>query len=143
LFHHLHHFPLASSRVDPRLAAANGARAEAGVWTLELTSPAGVHPDRLLDRIQQLGAKGVRGRGCFWTPHDPDLACVWDGAGGQVSIGICGDWTDTTPSTRLVFTGIGEKDHRISEAFADILLTPEESGQDWTEVPNALAAWLS
>lgn len=141
----------AGDAVDPLHACPTGARDTAGVWTLDLRSVRPVHPGRLVDRIEELGGVPVRGRGAFWLPTRPGTVCVWDGAGGQLSIGGAGDRWPGRPLTRLVLTGLtadgelGADRRRLREVFADVLLTEAELslGPDhWDTVDDGMDQWL-
>ncbi|WP_432540791.1 GTP-binding protein [Kineococcus sp. SYSU DK002] len=132
-------------RSDLRAVRPSGAGDRLGVFTLDLRTPAPLHPQRLLDEIEAVGAGRLRARGVFWVPSRPDVACAWDGAGGQLSIGAIGQW-DTPggerPRTRLVVTGVDEGDaERVSAAFARILATPAET-RGWTAREDGLEPWL-
>ncbi|WP_369372290.1 GTP-binding protein [Promicromonospora sp. Populi] len=135
-------------------------------WTLELRSSLPFHPERLLDRIETLGAGGVRARGVFHVADRPGLACLWDGAGGQLAVGDLGPWREvcagTVPHTRIVVVGVsdagaagaveakgrgvGIRDdrQRLREAFHEALCTPEEvaQGVEWLWREDHLAPWL-
>ena len=94
------------------------------MWSLDLRSPAPFHPGRLMARIEDLGCGRIRSRGHFWLPTRPDEICVWDGAGGQLSVGPYGFCGSRPPSTHLTFVGIEAADRdRIASAFAAALLT--------------------
>jgi G3E family GTPase len=118
---------------------------ESQAWRLELTSPRPFHPERLLDRIEQLGGGRHRSRGCFWVPTRPGTELEWCGAGGQLSIGSHAAWERRTPMTRLLLTGLGPTPSHLVEAFEDLLLTPEEARQDlrgWKVLEDGLEPWL-
>lgn len=105
------------------------------MWTLDLTSDRPFHPARLLDRIEDLGSGALRARGCFWLPSRPGEICIWDGAGGQLSIGEAGPWETCPAHTHLVVTGVEADDaERVRQAFEAVLLSE-------AEVPTALARW--
>ncbi|WP_432574529.1 CobW family GTP-binding protein [Kineococcus sp. SYSU DK005] len=122
--------PGAGPRTDLRAARHPGVPDGDGVWTLELTSPRALHPGRLLERIEDLGAGRLRARGVFWLPTRPDTVCAWDGAGGQLSIGDLGTWGPGERRTRLVVTGTepDERD-RLRRAFAAVLATEAEEAR--------------
>lgn len=128
-----------AEREVPPLARTSGA------WRLLLTSPRPFHPDRLLDRIEQLGAGRHRSRGCFWVPTRPGAVLEWSGAGGQLSIGTRGTWGRRTPATRLLLTGVGEPPAHLAQAFEDLLLRHEEAllaPRDWQVLEDGLEPWL-
>lgn len=152
--HHLQHATVfggrhdaaeGEARTDPRLVRASHGPTGAGVWTLDLRSERPFHPDRLLRRIEDLGAVPVRARGVFWVPSRPDSAYVWDGAGGQVGIGVVGPWDGRSPRTHLVVTGCGDEARGITRAFDDALLTEVEWNRglaSWLGRDDVLAPWL-
>jgi G3E family GTPase len=127
-------------------------------WTLELRSPLPFHPERLLDGIEELSSGGLRARGVFHVADRPGLACLWDGAGGQLAVADLGPWSEvcagTTPHTRIVVVGVaddrgtdvGLQDdrQRLREAFHAALCTPEEvaAGVEWLWREDHLAPWL-
>jgi G3E family GTPase len=134
-------------------------------WTLELRSSLPFHPERLLDRIEELSSGGLRARGVFHVADRPGLACLWDGAGGQLAVADLGPWSEvcagTVPHTRIVVVGVandrgsrGSGDggtgclvddrQRLREAFHTALCTPEEvaAGVEWLWREDHLAPWL-
>ena len=112
-----------------------------GVWTLELTSERTLHPGRLLERIEDLGAGRLRARGTFRLTSRPSTLCAWDGAGGQLSIGALGAWHPGERGTHLVVTGTEpDERERVRSAFADVLATREEEAAAHEEVLEALLA---
>jgi G3E family GTPase len=136
-------------------------------WTLELRSLLPFHPERLLDRIEELSSGGLRARGVFHVADRPGLACLWDGAGGQLAFADLGPWSEvcagTAPHTRIVVVGVaddrgargvgggaagvgGLQDdrQRLREAFHAALCTPEEvaAGVEWLWREDHLAPWL-
>jgi G3E family GTPase len=125
-------------------------------WTLELRSTLPFHPERLLDHIEELSAGGLRARGVFHVADRPGLACLWDGAGGQLAFADLGPWPEvcagTKPHTRIVVVGVaddrnlgldGER-QRLRDAFHAALCTPEElaAGVEWLWREDHLAPWL-
>lgn len=145
LFRSRHRAELAEARIDPRHLQPPQAADAHGVWSLDLVSDRPLHPGRFLDRIEDLGTGRLRSRGRFVLPTRRDTVCVWDGAGGQVSIGHGGGWDSVAPSTRLVFTGVDDDRSRVRETFADVLLTDAEwvAGPDrWRHTDDGLADWL-
>lgn len=135
----------AHQRVDPLRAQPNGQCESHGVWTLDLRSPRPLHPTRLLERIEDLGTGRIRSRGHFWLPSRPQTACVWDGSGGQLSIGHLPGWGDLARETRLVVTGNdpAERD-RIAAAFAQVVMTDDEArtAAAWVGAEDGFAPWL-
>ncbi|HEX8488842.1 MAG TPA: GTP-binding protein [Propionibacteriaceae bacterium] len=133
------------SRVDPLHLRSGAARTDRGVWTLDLTSRRALHPSRLQERIEDLGRGAFRARGYFWLPTRPDALCVWDGGGGQLSIGRAGSWRPQRPSTRLIVTGIRPADRaRVADTFSDVLLTGAESAAaaSWVGRSDGFEPWL-
>ncbi|GGR40680.1 G3E family GTPase [Nocardioides luteus] len=115
-----------------------------GAWRLDLRSERPLHPLRLREELDILGGGPRRSRGCFWLPTRPDDICVWDGAGGQVSVGASRTWGRSQPLTRIVVTGLGEQG-QIEAAFTRALLTDAEisqRGQIWEETWDGLESWL-
>ncbi|HEY0187631.1 MAG TPA: GTP-binding protein [Cellulomonas sp.] len=136
----------AELRLDPLHAApVPGAPTRNGVWTLELASDRPLHPERLVAEVARLGDGRLRSRGHFWVPSRPDSVCVWDGAGGQLSIGALGRWGRTAPGTRLVLTGVEDVRAELLAAFEDVLMTAEEYAaglHPWLGRDDVLAPWL-
>lgn len=134
----------ADLRGDLRTVAPTGAAAREGVWTVDLQSWRPMHPARLLDRIEALGAGPIRGRGHFWLPTRQEVVCAWDGAGGQLSIGDIGDW-HSAPDTHLVITGTDRDPTDLVTAFEAVLMTDAELGQDlarWDGREDGFDDWL-
>ena len=130
---------------DPRWVEPTPAQDGGGVWTLDLADWRPLHPQRLMDRLEQLGAGQLVGRGRFWLPTRPDVVGVWDGAGGQLSVGDAGTWDGLAPSTRLVVTGVDEDPGRVRAAFAEVLLTDAELAAGlatWAGRPDGFEAWM-
>ena len=145
LFDHSHLCEHASRRIDPLHAAHNGAPERDGVWTMHLTSSRPMHPERFLALLPALAGDRVRSRGHFWVATRPDLACIWDGAGSQLSIGAHGHWGSRQPATSLVFTGVAEERGALVDAFDRVLVTGEEAeqrGQGRWEGQDGLDPWL-
>ncbi len=143
---HEHRPVVAERRLDPAFVApVPGAPTQHGVWTIDLHTDRPLHPERLLHDVQRLGSPPVRARGRFFVPSRPDTLCVWDGAGGQLSIGAAGPWGRRTPDTRLVITGTGDEAPALREAFADLVLSDAETTRGWGAWlgrPDVLAPWL-
>ncbi|PRY12170.1 G3E family GTPase [Kineococcus rhizosphaerae] len=116
-----------SVRADPLAVHRPPVTDTCGVWTTELTSAHTLHPGRLLERIEDLGAGRLRARGTFRLTTRPGTVCEWNGAGGQLSIGVSGTWRPGERSTHLVVTGTDPADRRrVRAAFADVLATTRE-----------------
>lgn len=135
----------ARRRTDPLAVVGCGLPDRDGVWSLDLTSGRPFHPGRLMARIEDLGSGRIRARGHFWLPTRPDEVCVWDGAGGQLSVGSYGSWGSRPPSTHLTYVGVQAADRvRIADAFADVLATPAELQRrgGWLGRPDGFEPWL-
>jgi G3E family GTPase len=133
-----------ADRGDLRAVGPTDAEPAAGVWTVDLTSWRPMHPTRLMERAEDLGGEAVRSKGHFWVPSRPGLACAWDGAVGNVSVGRIGAW-DMTQGTRIVVTGIGGDPDRVAAAFEDALLTDLELARgidSWAGAEDGLDPWL-
>lgn len=141
-----HDVTAAARRVDPRSVQPGGGPTEHGTWTLDLVSERPFHPERFLAHLELLGGGALRGRGRFWLPTRPHSICQWDGAGGQVSVGVIGEVRTELPSTRLVVTGIGDQDrHRVMRAFAASLLDDAEWQRGllpWLGRDDGMSPWL-
>lgn len=117
------------------------------VWSLELVADRPMHPGRLRDRVDVLGGGPFRSRGCFWLATRPGAIGVWDGAGGQLSVGLQGTWGRATPVTRILVTGLRDDDAReeLRRAFEECLLTDAEMqtrGPFWDVTTDGLEPWL-
>lgn len=118
---------------------------DGNVWRLDLCSDRPFHPERFLDELAALGEGPRRSRGCFWLPTRPDAVCVWDGAGGQASVGSTLSWGQDRPLTRIVMVGLDDGKDEIVHAFHRSLLTDEElstRGRVWEESWDGLEPWL-
>jgi len=119
-----------------------------GVWRLDLCSDRPFHPIRFHEELAILGGGPRRSRGCFWLPTRPDAICVWDGAGGQASVGATHKWGRETPLTRITVVGLDDNREghaEIEAAFGRCLLTDEElaiRGRIWEESWDGLEPWL-
>lgn len=119
-----------------------------GVWRLDLSSERPFHPLRFHEELALLGGGPRRSRGCFWLPTRPGVACVWDGAGGQTSIGTGRSWSRDAPLSRIVITGLddaADEHARIRAAFDRCLLTDDElatRGTAWPDTWDGLEPWL-
>lgn len=115
------------------------------VWSLDLSSDRPFHPDRLQAEIETMGTGPVRARGTFWLPSRPQVIGIWDGAGGQLSIGAGGQWPDGDRLTRLRATGIGPQQEAFARAFHRALMTTRELDQGparWLGVDDGFGPWL-
>ena len=145
LFRVRHRAALAEARLDPRRVQPPQVADAHGVWSLDLVSDRPLHPGRFLDRIEDLGSGRLRSRGRFVLPTRRDTVCVWDGAGGQVSIGHGGGWDSIPPTTRMVFTGVDDDRRRVQETFAELVLTDAEwvaGPARWRHADDGLGDWL-
>ena len=134
----------ARTRVHPMNVPPVRGTEDPDVWTLDLASPRPLDPELLLQRIDELGTGQIRARGYFWLASRPEVACVWDASGGQLSIGVYGGWEGRMPATRLVVTGTQEADRdRIAAAFPDVCLTePGQVGRSWRDGQDGFEPWL-
>lgn len=115
------------------------------LWTLAVDTWRPFHPQRLLDRIEDIGGYGVRSRGCFWLPTRPLALNAWDGAGGALAIGTSGLWQEREPRTRILITGIGDRRDEVARAVQEVLMTEAELAQGlagWDGVDDDFDAWL-
>lgn len=120
-------------------------RSHEGFATVRLESARPFHPERLLARIEELGAGRVRSRGVFWVPNRPDSVIGWDGVGGQLSVGEVGTWGEVQQRTVLTFTGQATQVAGLEFVFADVLMTAEELSAGlapWLGRVDVLAPWL-
>ena len=129
---------------DPQRTWALPEQSSSRVWTLDLRSGPGFHPERLLDDLQSLGGGQHRSRGCFWLPTRPDQCLVWDGAGGQLSIGNGGPWGRHTPMTRIVITGVGSPLGHLGSSFERLLMSQADATQQHARqvYSDGFEAWL-
>ncbi|WP_116950990.1 CobW family GTP-binding protein [Jiangella endophytica] len=114
-------------------------------WRLDLHSDRPFHPDRLYADIAALGGGLRRSRGCFWLPTRSAVACAWDGAGGQLSIGVAEPWGRRRPFTRIVVTGMDDGRDELAAAFDRCLLDDAEvrrRGSCWEAAGDGFEAWL-
>jgi G3E family GTPase len=142
---HLHRHDVTSAWVAADRRGPVPPAADPGVWRVDLRSDRPFHPDRLLEDIERLGTGRHRSRGCFWLPSRPGRACVWDGAGGQLSIGTSDTWRQGPPHTRIVLAGVGPEPDHLRAAFESLLVTPAEirqRGQVWEVGEDGLEPWL-
>ena len=72
-------------------------------------------------------------------------ACHWDGAGGQISVGVCDHDPADGPHARLLITGTDDHRERLRATFEHCLLTDEElavRGQFWDVSEDGFEQWL-
>ncbi|RIQ12892.1 GTP-binding protein [Jiangella rhizosphaerae] len=115
------------------------------VWRLDLRSDRPFHPERLYEDIAAVGGGPRRSRGCFWLPTRATVACAWDGAGGQLSIGVAEPWRRRRPFTRIVVTGMDDGRDEVAAAFERCLLSDAETrarGMYWEAAGDGFEAWL-
>lgn len=115
------------------------------LWTLAVDTWRPFHPQRLMDRIEDVGGHGVRSRGCFWLPTRPLALNAWDGAGGALAIGTSGLWQELEPRTRILITGRGDGRDDVARAVQEVLMTEAELAQGlarWDGVADDFDAWL-
>lgn len=121
------HDPAATAAwIDPLSAATLPARVDPGIWRIELRSSQPFHPTRLLDGLSDLGSGRHRSKGCFWLPSRPGQAILWEGAGGQLSVGNGPLWGRRPRQSRLVITGVGTAPGHLRSSFEAMLLAPGE-----------------
>lgn len=150
-----HDARLAAARVDPRLvvpadAADSSGVDDHGVWTIDLHTRRPLHPERFRDQMEELVGQDTRSRGRFQLATRPRTVGVWDGVGGQLSIGDAGGWEHCSPSTRMVFTGHAEAGgertrQQLRRAFAAMQLDDREMSRGpayWKSVDDGLDPWL-
>jgi len=139
-----HDHEVARARVHPMNVPAVRTVQDPGVWTLDLASLRPLDPELLLQRIEELGSGRIRARGYFWLASRPDVACVWDACGGQLSIGVYGGWEGRMPATRLLVTGTDLQDRdRIAAAFPQVWLNePSRVGTSWRSGQDGFEDWL-
>lgn len=140
----LHDHERTSAWTDPVPSVALPRADWRHVWRRELLSPLPFHPDRLLAGIGRLGSGRHRSRGCFWLPTRPERVLVWDGSGGQLSVGTGEPWGTRAPVTRLVLTGVGAPPAGLVDAFGSMLLTPDEAAArgSWRTAEDGFEPWL-
>lgn len=153
-------------RVHPATTQAWGGPATHGVWTLDLSASLPFHPGRLRELVADLAGQGLCARGCFWLPSRPGRVCAWEVAGGSVSVGDAGAWSEAPlalpqgsdpagagtgvdpaePHCHLVVTGVGDERQKraVQEAFAAVLLRSEELAQSlaWIGAADGLEDWF-
>lgn len=115
------------------------------VWSIDLHSHKPFHPERLHAELEALGDGPIRARGTFWLPGRPSVVGVWDGAGGQLSIGAAGNWPGEVRSTRLRVTGIGPQRESVGRAFHRALMTDREMEgglERWDGLDDGFGPWL-
>ena len=141
----VHQHDAAEDWVSQVRRSALPTRELAEAWVLDLTSDRPFHPERLNAMIGRLGGGPRRSRGCFWLPTRPDQVCVWDGAGGQLSVGSSTAWGSGDPLTRITVVGVDDDRHDIERAFQACLLTDDEiahRGCIWESLEDGFEPWL-
>lgn len=123
---HLHHHGRTLRWTGLHPDAPSPAPRTGRAWTLDLRSDRAFHPDRLMAGIDRLGGGRHRSRGWFSLPTRPGRHLVWDGAGGQLSVGDQGGSPYAAAGTRLLVTGVGEPPADLEVAFDELLLTARE-----------------
>ncbi|WP_084037964.1 GTP-binding protein [Demequina sp. NBRC 110053] len=123
-------------RADPLRPPRRTPRDRAGVWTLRLSSDRPFDAGRLRENLHRLADHRVRARGHFWIASRPGAACIWEEAGGQLSVGEVGTWEGRRPRTEILVTGMGDERDTIAQAFAAALSSPadapsEDRLDDW------------
>lgn len=134
----------AEAWVDPGQTRSVGLAQAGRAWTIELRSERPFHPERLMANLQELGGGARRSRGCFWLPTRPDDVCEWDGAGGQLSVGLCEHGT-AEPHTRILVTGIDDDRDQLLDLFRHCLITDDElavRGTIWESNEDGYEPWL-
>jgi G3E family GTPase len=115
------------------------------VWRADLRTTRPFHPDRLLASLDALGGGRHRSRGCFHLPTRPGRALVWDGSGGQLSIGRGELWGDRHPMSRIVAIGVGAAPLDLGLVFESALLGDGEGADRrgaWSLATDGLEPWL-
>lgn len=142
----VHDVTVAEERLDPLLVRLpEVTESPSGVWSMELRSALPLHPERFVRDVARLGEGRLRSVGHFWVPSRPDSVCIWDGAGGQLSIGAMGRWGRRAQQTLLVFTGVDDVRDELRAAFADVLMTEAEFAagfHPWLGRADVLEPWL-
>lgn len=139
---HRHDLSRAWTAVDRRVPLP---AVRPGAWRLDLRSDRPFHPGRLVRGISELGGGRHRSRGCFWLPTRPGDVQVWDGAGGQLSIGREGPRGREPELTRVVLVGTGERPDHLRHTFERLLVSEDElvtRGPCWEATDDGLEAWL-
>ena len=125
--------------VDPTRVVGPADFPSPGAWSRPF------HPDRLLANLEKLGSGPRRSRGQFWLPSRPSQRIVWDGIGGQLSIGRVEGWGAQSPMTRLFVCGIDSGQDELARVFERTLVTDREvaDGIDaWVGRVDGLEPWL-
>lgn len=138
----------ACERIDPLLTPEQGpidpADPADGVWRRTLQSHRPLHPGRLMERLTALGTGRIRARGHFWLASRPAAACVWDAAGGQLSIGTLDGWNGRQPGTRLAVTGLDLATATGSpRTFGSLAVTGDDlTAPSWLGGDHGFEPWL-
>ena len=144
----LHHHDTSEEWVDDVFTATMGDLDGEHVWRLDLMTTDPLDPSRFLDRLEDLGTGPHRTRGFFWMPTRPDDVVAWQGAGGQVSVGVTETWAGRPRHSRIVVTGLfgsGDDRETIRSAFLDSLVRDDDRvhrGIRWQVEEDGLEPWL-
>jgi G3E family GTPase len=144
----LHHPATSESWVADVFTAPIGEADGEHVWRLDLLTTDPLDPARFLDRLEDLGAGPHRTRGFLWLPTRPDDVVAWQGAGGQVSVGVSEHWAGRPRHSRIVVVGLhecGDDRERIRDAFLGSLVTEadrRDRGLTWAVAEDGLEPWL-
>lgn len=94
-----------------------------------------------------MGTGQIRTRGVFHVMGKPGTACLWDSAGGQLSIGPLApsELGEIPHACRLRFVGTGIDRAALIRAFEESLVTSAEFEDPtiaWRELAAALDPWI-
>jgi G3E family GTPase len=144
----LHHHGSSEEWVADVFTAPMGDLDSEHVWRMDLIATDPLDPSRFLDRLEDLGAGPHRTRGFLWVPTRPEDVIVWQGAGGQVSIGASQTWAGRPRHSRIVVTGLhdsGDDRDTIRQAFHASLVSEHDRatrGISWQVIEDGLEPWL-
>lgn len=141
----LHHHAATLAWSSPLRQAPVPPVAPGQVWSRTLASPRPFHPGRLLDRLDELGGGRHRSRGCFWLPTRPGRLLVWDGSGGQLSIGAGEPRARRQPRTRIDLAGVGVAPAHLETSFEALLLARDDAAVGspaWDVAQDGFEPWL-